>query len=262
MADPQIRLQNIALEHAELMARRSMSWSESTNRTTMFMTVVGAAVVGLALFAQVAGAQGSVPILALLILSVVLAIGLTTFARFAQLDDEDMRKVQGLNRLRHMRLELDPELEPYLVTSRYDDFESVLDAYGARDRSFAGGLATLAVMLAVVNSVLIGVVSGLVVVNVGGDGAIAVVAGVIAAFAFVAATAMWFLRAINRTAGRFVTLVPAPPKTTAGPPAHSLVTSAADGASSADPTGAADSLAPRDRPAVAHDPPRRPTPSG
>jgi len=47
MVDPQIRLQNIALEHAELLSRRSMSWAEATNRTTMFMTVVGAAVVGL-----------------------------------------------------------------------------------------------------------------------------------------------------------------------------------------------------------------------
>jgi hypothetical protein len=212
MVDPHIRLQNIALEHAELIARRSMSWSESTNRTTMFLTVVGAAVVGLALFAQASGPDGGLALLALLILSVVLLIGLTTFARLTQLDDEDMRLVQGLNRLRHMRLELDPSLQPYLVTSRHDDFQSVLRAYGPADASFVSGFATLAVLVLIVNCVLVAVVGGLIAVQLGADATLSVLTGVVGAIGFAVAVGLWFLRAIRDLAARFVSLVPASPE--------------------------------------------------
>jgi hypothetical protein len=44
MVDPSIRIQNIAIEAAELQARRQMCWSEIANRATMFMTIVGATV--------------------------------------------------------------------------------------------------------------------------------------------------------------------------------------------------------------------------
>ena len=206
--DAQLRLQNIALEHAELVARRSMSWAEATNRATMFMTVVGAAVVGLALFAQVR--EDSLPLLALVILSVVLVIGLTTFLRIGQLDDEDMRLIQGLNRLRHMRLELDPGLAPFLVTSPHDDFDSVIKAYGPVGASWLSGFATLAVLLLIVNSVLVGVVGGLVAANVRAEGWVAVLVGIVSAVGFAVASAFWFYRAISRVVARFEAVVPAP----------------------------------------------------
>ncbi len=191
------------------MARRSMSWSESTNRTTMFMTVVGAAVVGLALLAQASGVE-SLGLLALLVLSIVLLIGLTTFMRLTQLDEEDMRLVQGLNRLRHVRLELDPGLAPFLVTSPHDDFASVLKAYGPVDASLISGFATLAVAVLIVDCVLFGVVGGLVAVNLGADAAISVIVGIAAAVAFTVAVSVWFFRAIDRFATRLVSVVPAP----------------------------------------------------
>src|SRR5918995_2475172 len=162
MVDPNIRLQNIALEHAELMSRRAMSWAESTNRTTMFMTVVGAAVVGLALLAQTGIHLDSIALMATLIFAVVLLIGLTTLLRIGQLDEHDMHWIQGLNRLRMLRLELDPGLEPYLVTSTYDDFDSVLEAYTTKHESPAYAFGTLLVMLVIVNAVLVGVLGGLV----------------------------------------------------------------------------------------------------
>jgi len=222
--DPQIRLQNIALEHAELSARRSMCWGEATNRTTMFLTVVGAGVVGLALFAQTGAASNCLALLALLILSVVTVIGLTTFVRVTQLDDEDMRLVQGLNRLRHARLELDPGLAPFLVTSPHDDFESVLQAYGSTDASWTSGFATLAVLTLIINCVLVGVIGGLIAVNVGIGGAWGVIVGLVAAVAFAVGLTIWFFRKVARYAARFVALVPAPratderPSTVAGGP--------------------------------------------
>jgi hypothetical protein len=211
MVDPHIRLQNIALEHAELMARRSMSWSESTNRTTMFLGVVGAAVVGLALLAQATGVR-DLALLGLLILSIVLLVGLTTLMRLVHLDEEDMRWVQGLNRLRHLRLELDPGLAPYLVTTPYDDFDSVLGAYGPEDSSWTHSLATLVVMVLVLNSVLVAAVAALIAVNLGTDSTVAVVVGLVAAVGFAVLVSVWSYRLISTAATRFRSVTPAPPR--------------------------------------------------
>ena len=49
-----LRLQILATEHWSLLATRSMLWSESFNRTGMFLTVVSASVVGLAFVGQAA----------------------------------------------------------------------------------------------------------------------------------------------------------------------------------------------------------------
>jgi len=122
-----------------------------------------------------------------------------------------MRLIQGLNRLRHLRLELDPELAPYLVTSPHDDFESVLKSYGSVDSSWISGFATLAVLLLIVNCVLVGVVGGLIAVNLGADAPIVALVGIVSAIAFAVAAGAWFSREIGRVAGRFVSVVPAPP---------------------------------------------------
>jgi len=209
MVDPEIRLQNISLEHGELTARRAMSWAESTNRTTMFMTVVGAAAVALALFAQTGVTGASMALLAVIICSVVLLVGLTTLLRVAQLDEEDMRWIQGLNRLRSLRLELDPGLAPYLVTSQYDDFASVLEAYTTEHASRAYAFGTLVVLLVGVNAVLVGFVGGLAAVSLGGDLTAAVLVAALAATGFLVATSIWMYRGVRQMPGRLVSLIPA-----------------------------------------------------
>jgi hypothetical protein len=47
-----LRLQVLATEHWSLLATRTMLWNESFSRTGMFLTVVSASVVGLALVGQ------------------------------------------------------------------------------------------------------------------------------------------------------------------------------------------------------------------
>jgi hypothetical protein len=44
-----------------------------------------------------------------------------TIVRIAQVNWEDARWVQGMNRIRNAYIDLAPELEPYFVTSRFDD---------------------------------------------------------------------------------------------------------------------------------------------
>ena len=58
---------------------------------------------------------------ALVLLPVVYFLGIVTVVRLSQVNWEDARWTQGLNRIRNAYLELSPELEPYFVTSKYDD---------------------------------------------------------------------------------------------------------------------------------------------
>ena len=155
--DPQVRLQNIALETQELLAERSMAWSETTNRATMLMTIVGASVFALALVGNATHFDDSFLMFALVVLPVVLVVGLSTLGRIGELDLQDWRWVQGLNRLRHARLELDPGFEQYLVTSAYDDVDAVLSAYGGEESTPAlHGFYILPSLIALINALIAG----------------------------------------------------------------------------------------------------------
>src|SRR3712207_6746170 len=106
-----LRMQVLATEHWSLLATRSMLWNESFSRTGMFLTVVSASVVGLALVGQAADFGKDFRVFALLLLPLVLALGLGTFLRASDINDEETILVAGMNRLRHAYLALAPELD-------------------------------------------------------------------------------------------------------------------------------------------------------
>jgi predicted Co/Zn/Cd cation transporter (cation efflux family) len=201
MVDPHIRLQNIALETSELQAQRQMSWTEATNRASMFMTVVGATVFGLALVGNATSFDRSFLLLSLLVLLVLLFVGISSLARLTELDRHDWKMVQGLNRLRHLRVELDPAIGPHLVTSPYDDLESVLSSYGDNNPALHS-FWTLDALIGTVVAVLCAFLAALIAVTLSVDGGVATVAGVAAFFgAFFVAELLGFA-ASNRRAGR------------------------------------------------------------
>ena len=82
----------------------------------MFLTVLSGGVVGLALVAQATAFGEGFVLFALLVLPVVLFVGVTTFVRLVEVNNEDVHWVYGMNRLRHAYLDMEPELEPYFVT--------------------------------------------------------------------------------------------------------------------------------------------------
>ena len=194
-----------------------MTWGEATNRTTMFMTVVGAAVVALALIAQ-ATAASDLPFYALLVLPVVLIIGLSSLARIGALDREDMRWVQGLNRLRSLRLELDPDLAPFLVTSAHDDFDSILEAYGAQESAegagfwalVAAGLSTLFALVLFVNAMLAGFVAALVAALLGAQGWVTVAVGIAGGSLLVILIGLSMYREARSGSAHFQAMLPSP----------------------------------------------------
>jgi hypothetical protein len=93
---------------------------------------------------------------------VVFFVGVVTIVRLGQINSEDALWVQGLNRLRHAYLELAPELEPYFVTSRYDDVAGVLASVPrSKPRTPFQAFVAAPGLVAVLDSVVAGATAGI-----------------------------------------------------------------------------------------------------
>ena len=190
-----MRAQLLATEHWSLLATRSLSWNESFARAGMFLTVLTGAVVALALAAQATDFGQGFVVFALLLLPVVLFVGVATFVRLGEINEEDVVWVRGMNRLRRAYLELDPGLEPYLITGWTEDLAGVLRTFGSPGGpasmlgNFQHALVTTPAMVAFVDCVIAGVLVGLVAAQLGAPmelSAVAAAAGFLAAFALIA----------------------------------------------------------------------------
>jgi hypothetical protein len=162
------KLQILATEHWSLLATRSLTYTESLSRVTIFLAILSGAVIALALVAQ-ADPFGPVFIsIAIPLLSVVVFAGIATISRLTALNRDDYRWVIGMNRLRNAYLELYPELEPHFVTSQYDDMRSALRTLGIEDMTASRGVGsvfhliqTLPGMLTVIVAVVAGAIAAL-----------------------------------------------------------------------------------------------------
>ena len=161
---PDLRLQILTTEHWSLLSTRALSWNEAFSRAAMFLSALAAAVVALALVAQATGFGDGFISFALLILPVVLFLGVATFVRLVEINHEDVRWVIGMNLLRHAYLEGTPELRPYFITGWHDDEPGIMATFGARagPGAFAHEFVTTPGVLAVIDGVLAGILTGLV----------------------------------------------------------------------------------------------------
>ena len=157
-----MRLQILSTEHWSLLASRSLAWNESFSRAGMFLSTLAGAIVALALVAQASDFGTGFVGFALVLLPVVYFLGWATIVRLSQVNLENARWVQGMNRIRNAYLQLAPELEPYFVTSRYDDDAGVLESTIAhvgptpRYQPFVSAPG----VVAVINSVVAGAMAG------------------------------------------------------------------------------------------------------
>jgi hypothetical protein len=194
-----VRAQILATEHWSLLATRSMTWNEVFSRASMFITVLSAAVVALALVAQATGFGPSFRLFALLVLPVVLLVGLATLVRLTEDITEDIGLVLGMNRLRHAYLELAPELEPYFVTAHHDDDAGLWQSYGLGARLSLGRIIAGAPnLVTAINVVVVGVLAALVTDTLGASDAAVVAVGVVAALAAAAGIGTLAFRAMSQ----------------------------------------------------------------
>ncbi len=181
-------IQILATEHWSLLASRTLSWNESFSRASMLLATLSAAVVALALVAQVATFGQGFIVFALIVLPFVEVLGLGTFARLGEANGEDVRYIQGMNRIRHAYLEIAPHLQPYLVTSANDDLASIFSTYGITPvstysigrRRLHYAFVTTQGMVGILNAMLGAVFASLLAVLIGASAPLAVAVGALA----------------------------------------------------------------------------------
>jgi hypothetical protein len=156
-------LQILTTEHWSLLSARSLGYTEAFSRASMFIAALSGSVIALALVGQATGFGDGFVAFALVLLPVAYFLGISTFARLGQNNYEDAVWVQGMNRIRHAYLDVAPELEPYFVTSRYDDADGVLESSIAMRRPLPRLQPFFAVpgVVAVIDSVVAGAIVGI-----------------------------------------------------------------------------------------------------
>jgi hypothetical protein len=182
------KLQILATEHWSLLATRSLTYQESLGRVNMFLAVLSGSVIALALVAQADHFSATFIAVAIFMLSVVFFVGVATVRRLNMLNADDYKWVVGMNRLRHAYLELHPELEPYFITSQYDDYQGAmktlaLDPVSApRVGTVFHAFVTLPGMISVIVASVGGAIAGLAAIGFGAPTHLVIVVGA-AAFA-------------------------------------------------------------------------------
>lgn len=170
-------LQILSTEHWSLLAGRSLSYNEAFTRAGMFLTALSASMVAIAFVAQADRTGDAVKVFALVLLGFDLFVGLTTYLRLVETTREDLRAVQGMNRIRHAYLEIAPGLAPYFVSSDRDDMAGIIMTYEGpvredmmgqmRFSSLLHGFSTNTGMVGVVVSLVGASLAGVAIAQVG-----------------------------------------------------------------------------------------------
>ena len=204
----------LATEHWGLLASRSLIWNEAMSRANVFLTVLSAAIIALALVANATGFGPRTTTLALVLLPVVLLLGIATFVRLVQINTEDAKLVLAMNRLRHAYLRIEPGLEPYFTTGDHDDERGMETSYMLHRLTRAGiwayFLVSTPTIVATVDAALATVIVVLIARVAEAPWAVATAAGV-ATFAAVFGVLFPLQREIRRSLRDTGTRFPTPP---------------------------------------------------
>ncbi|MHA6667785.1 hypothetical protein ACX3O0_02830 [Homoserinimonas sp. A447] len=177
-----MRAQLLATEHWSLLASRSTTQSEVLTRINMFLTLVSAGLVSLALVGQATGFSDAFIVFAVVVLGFVCLVGVLTQLRVMNVGLEDLGYVLAMNRLRAAYVDLDPGVAPYLMTSQHDDLAGSTRTYyflGKRS-AFSHVAGSSMVFISVVNAAL----GGLLVATITGALAAPALLSVVAGFIY------------------------------------------------------------------------------
>jgi hypothetical protein len=206
----------LATEHWSLLGTRAMVWNEAMSRASVFLTVLSAAVVALALVADATDFGGPFVIFALVLLPAVLFLGLATFARLVHINAQDNYLMLAMNRLRRGYLDLAPQLEPYFTTSPFDDktglFASLNIGQPAPLPLWTSIIVDTPTIVSTINALLAAATSALAAHRLGTSNAWTVAAGAIAFvtvwLALFAIQLVVFVRSLRTCIPRFPTPPP------------------------------------------------------
>ena len=142
-------------EHFTLQTARSTTVTEASSRALGFLAVLSSSLIALAFIGQMSELGTAFYAFGLVLLPALSFIGLVTFQRLAQITSEDIAYARRIARVREFYVDVAPRLEPYLTIVR--GTAAVQRLRGARLHPSGWQLfLTLAGMVAVVNSVVVG----------------------------------------------------------------------------------------------------------
>ena len=159
-------LQIMTTEHFILQGGRGTTISEANGRVSSFLITVSSTLVALAFVGQISRLSSTFYLFGLVLFPSVFFLGVFTFERVLQSGIEDVIYLREMNRIRHYYVELAPEVADYFLQPTHDDSVGVMLALGitpAQRWQYLQTYLSTAGMVAVVNSILIGVFAGLVV---------------------------------------------------------------------------------------------------
>jgi hypothetical protein len=195
---PSVRAQLLATEHYSLLASRSTTQNELLVRIAIFLTLVSASIVSLALVGQATDFDGRFDAFTTVLFSIVLLVGTLTLLRVQNGSEEDHAYVIGMNRLRAAYAELDPGIDRYFITSTHDDDRGIGQTYTYFPHSawHVQLFASSWMFILVVDTVVASVLAGLVANAAGAPGAVIAIASAAAGTCYSAA---WIWHFIRRT---------------------------------------------------------------
>jgi hypothetical protein len=207
-----LRLQILSTEHWSLLASRALAWNEVFSRASMFLSTIAGAIVALALVAQASEFGRNFRLFALAILPVVLFVGVGTLVRITASQYHDALCVVGMNRIRAKYLELAPDLEPLFVMGRHDDERGVMKtmAIDFQQSPVALMISATPLMVATLDSILLGAIVALLVIELGASTVVGLVFGAAAFLIGSALHVWWARRMIHRVETAWEPLYPTP----------------------------------------------------
>jgi hypothetical protein len=209
---PSVRAQLLATEHWSLLASRSTTQNELLVRIAIFLTLVSASVVSLALIGQATDFDGRFDAFTIVLFSILLLVGTLTLLRVYNGGEEDWAYVIGMNRLRGAYAELDPGIDRYFITSARDDERGVSQTYSYFPHSswLVQRLASSWTFILVVDAVVTGALAGLVANAAGASAMVMAIASAAAGVSYIAAWVLWFMRRVTATGREYEALFPHP----------------------------------------------------
>jgi hypothetical protein len=207
---PSVRAQLLATEHWSLLASRGTTQNELLVRIAIFLTLVSASVVALALVGQATDFDGRFDAFAIVLFSILPLVGTLTLLRVANGSDEDMAYVIGMNRLRAAYAELDAGIDRYFIASKHDDERGIRQtyAYFPHASSLVQPLASTLMFILVVDAVVAGVLAGLIASAADGSAVAIAVASAVVGTSYFAAWTRHFIRRFNVVRSQYQALFP------------------------------------------------------
>jgi hypothetical protein len=122
----------LTTEHYTLQASRSSTVVEANGRSSLFLSATSAATVALALVAQLDRLGNTFLVFTLVVLPTLMMLGLTSYARLADLAVHDAHYARAIGRIRAFYFTLDPAGRQYWLQPAGDDPHAIMRQVGER----------------------------------------------------------------------------------------------------------------------------------